>query len=128
MAVIGTMRSGVPGRVAAAGTSGICTITLRLRRCCAARTAQAHCPYHPVKLDTNRQTDCAGRMPKKDPRVDAYIAGSADFAKPILKHLRRIVHAAAPGVEETMKWSFPHFMHKGILCGMGAFKEHCTFG
>jgi uncharacterized protein YdeI (YjbR/CyaY-like superfamily) len=67
-------------------------------------------------------------MSQNDRRVDAYITKSADFAKPILKHLRRIVHAAAPDVQETMKWGFPHFMHKGILCGMGAFKEHCTFG
>ncbi len=67
-------------------------------------------------------------MPKKDPRVDAYIAKSADFAKPILKHFRKIVHAACPDAEETLKWSMPAFMYKGILCGMAAFKEHCTFG
>src|SRR5262245_61492050 len=67
-------------------------------------------------------------MASKDPRVDAYIAKSADFAKPILNHLRRIVHAACPDVEETMKWGMPHFTHKGILCGMAAFKQHCTFG
>jgi uncharacterized protein YdeI (YjbR/CyaY-like superfamily) len=42
--------------------------------------------------------------------------------------LRKLVHAGCPEVEETMKWSFPHFMHQGILCGMGAFKQHCTFG
>jgi uncharacterized protein YdeI (YjbR/CyaY-like superfamily) len=67
-------------------------------------------------------------MPKRDPRVDAYIAKSADFAKPILKHLRKLVHTACPEVEETLKWSMPAFMHKGILCGIAAFKEHCTFG
>ena len=67
-------------------------------------------------------------MPKKDPRVDAYIAKSADFAKPILKHLRKLVHIACPDVEETLKWSMPAFMYKGILCGIAAFKEHCTFG
>ncbi len=33
-----------------------------------------------------------------------------------------------PDVEETMKWSFPNFMYKGILCSMAAFKEHCAFG
>jgi uncharacterized protein YdeI (YjbR/CyaY-like superfamily) len=38
------------------------------------------------------------------------------------------VHAACPEVEEAMKWSFPHFMYKGMLCGMAAFKEHCAFG
>ena len=67
-------------------------------------------------------------MPKKDPRVDAYIAKSADFAKPILKQIRKIVHAGCPEAEETIKWQFPTFMYKGMLCGMAAFKEHCTFG
>ena len=67
-------------------------------------------------------------MPRKDPRVDAYIAKSAEFAKPVLKQLRKLVHTACPDVEETLKWSMPAFMYKGILCGMAAFKEHCTFG
>src|SRR5574341_1172707 len=67
-------------------------------------------------------------MGKKDPRVDAYIAKSEDFAKPILAHLRKLVHTACPEVEETMKWSFPHFDYKGMLCSMASFKEHCAFG
>ncbi len=68
-------------------------------------------------------------MPKKDPRIDAYINKSHDFAKPILKHLRSLVHAACPDAEETMKWSFPHFDYKGeMMCSMAAFKEHCAFG
>ena len=67
-------------------------------------------------------------MGKRDPRVDAYIEKSVDFAKPILAHLREVVHAACPQVEETMKWSFPHFMYNGMMCGMAAFKQHCTFG
>jgi uncharacterized protein YdeI (YjbR/CyaY-like superfamily) len=67
-------------------------------------------------------------MGKKDPRVDAYIAEAADFAKPILQHLRAVVHAHCPEVEETLKWSMPSFIYQGILCGMAAFKAHCTFG
>ncbi len=67
-------------------------------------------------------------MGKRDPRVDAYIAKSADFAKPILRHIRGLVHAACPVVEETLKWSFPHFVHEGMLCHMAAFKGHCLFG
>ena len=31
-------------------------------------------------------------MPATDARVDAYIAKSADFAQPILSHLRKLVH------------------------------------
>ena len=67
-------------------------------------------------------------MATKDPRVDAYIAKAADFAKPILKHLRKVVHAGCPQVQETLKWSMPHFDYKGVMCGMAAFKEHCAFG
>lgn len=67
-------------------------------------------------------------MGTRDPRVDAYIARSAEFARPILTHLREVVHAACPEVEETLKWSMPSFTYKGLLCGMAAFKAHCTFG
>src|SRR5688500_958191 len=68
-------------------------------------------------------------MPTKDPRIDAYIAKSADFAKPILEHIRAIVHAACPDCVETMKWSFPHFDYNGaMMCSMASFKSHCAFG
>jgi uncharacterized protein YdeI (YjbR/CyaY-like superfamily) len=66
-------------------------------------------------------------MATKDPRLDAYIAKSADFARPILHHLRLLVHKVCPEVEETMKWSFPHFDYKGIMCSMASFKQHCAF-
>ena len=68
-------------------------------------------------------------MPSHDPRVDAYIAKSADFARPILEEIRARVHAACPQVEETIKWGMPSFVHAGaILCGMAAFKQHASFG
>ena len=67
-------------------------------------------------------------MGTRDPRVDAYIEKSAEFARPILTQLRETVHVACPGVDEAMKWSFPHFMYKGMLCSMAAFKQHCAFG
>jgi uncharacterized protein YdeI (YjbR/CyaY-like superfamily) len=63
-----------------------------------------------------------------DKRVDAYIANSAEFAQPILEHLRQLVHRACPEVEETIKWRFPCFMYKGMLGSMASFKQHCTFG
>ncbi len=67
-------------------------------------------------------------MPVTDPRIDAYIERSADFAKPILEHIRKLVHKACPDVEEKIKWSMPHFDHKGPLCHMASFKQHCAFG
>ncbi len=61
-------------------------------------------------------------------RVDAYIARSAEFARPILERLRRLFHRACPEVEEAIKWGVPHFDHKGIMAGMAAFKKHVGFG
>jgi uncharacterized protein YdeI (YjbR/CyaY-like superfamily) len=42
--------------------------------------------------------------------------------------LRNLVHAACPKVEETIKWGFPNFEYKGLMCNMAAFKQHCAFG
>ena len=63
-----------------------------------------------------------------DPRIDAYIEKQGDFAKPILMHLRELVHAAAPQVTEAVKWGMPFFDYKGPVCQMAAFKEHAAFG
>ena len=68
-------------------------------------------------------------MGTRDPRVDAYIARSADFARPILTHLRDVVHAACPAAEETIKWGMPFFAYDGgLLANMASFKAHCAFG
>ncbi|MES2097667.1 MAG: YdeI/OmpD-associated family protein [Pseudomonadota bacterium] len=65
----------------------------------------------------------------RDPRVDAYIDRQADFARPILGHIRELIHAHAPPVEETIKWSMPFFTYKGeLLANMAAFKAHASFG
>ena len=67
-------------------------------------------------------------MSSFDPRIDAYIAKSADFAQPVLEHLRELIHKVCPEVEETIKWGMPSFEYKGLFCGFAAFKNHCTFG
>jgi uncharacterized protein YdeI (YjbR/CyaY-like superfamily) len=63
-----------------------------------------------------------------NPAVDAYIAKSAEFARPILSKIRQLFHEACPNIQEEMKWSFPHFVYKGIVGSMAAFKQHATFG
>ncbi|MDP3443106.1 MAG: YdeI/OmpD-associated family protein [Ignavibacteria bacterium] len=65
---------------------------------------------------------------KANNQIDVYISKSADFAKPILEHLRELVHSACPDIEEKIKWGFPHFDYKGPLCHMAGFKQHCAFG
>ena len=67
-------------------------------------------------------------MPSYDKRIDAYIEKSAEFAQPVMVHLRDLVHKACPEVAETLKWRMPSFEYKGLLCGFAAFKQHCTFG
>ena len=68
-------------------------------------------------------------MGKRDPRVDAYIARAMPFARPILEHIRTLVHAACPKTVETLKWGAPTFMYADeMLCSIAAFKAHATLG
>ena len=68
-------------------------------------------------------------MPAYNKAIDAYISKSANFAKPVLEHLRELIHNACPDVEEKIKWGMPHFDYKNeMMCGMAAFKQHCAFG
>ena len=63
-----------------------------------------------------------------DPGVDEYIQKAGDFAKPMLRLFRTVVHEGCPGVEEAIKWRTPAFLYNGkILFSMAAFKEHCRF-
>jgi uncharacterized protein YdeI (YjbR/CyaY-like superfamily) len=63
----------------------------------------------------------------RDPRIDAIIDKAGDFAKPILEHWRALVHRTVPGIEETLKWSMPHFVYKGKnIAAMAPFKAHCA--
>jgi uncharacterized protein YdeI (YjbR/CyaY-like superfamily) len=67
-------------------------------------------------------------MAPRPPRGAASIPNAAYFAQPILTHLREVVHAACPDVQETMKWSMPFFDYHGVMCNMAAFRQHATFG
>lgn len=67
-------------------------------------------------------------MGKRDKRLDEYIMDSPEFAQPILKHIRELMHETCPDIEETMKWSHPHFDYHGIMSSMATFKAHMSFG
>lgn len=58
--------------------------------------------------------------------VEAYIASASEFARPICTKLREIVHKAAPKLEEGIKWGSPNYKGNGLVCSIGAFKEHVT--
>lgn len=63
-----------------------------------------------------------------DTNIEKYISESQDFAKPILNHLRQLIHDTIPEVEEKIKWGMPAFEYKGPICHFAAFKNHCVFG
>jgi len=68
-------------------------------------------------------------MGQREKKIDDYILKSADFAKPVLMHIREVMHKACPDVVEAWKWSFPFFMYKNsLLCNMASFKQHCSMG
>jgi uncharacterized protein YdeI (YjbR/CyaY-like superfamily) len=67
-------------------------------------------------------------MPNKSKEVDAYIAKSPEFARPILTKIRDSFHQGCPALEEKLKWSVPSFEYKGMMGGMAAFKHYVTFG
>jgi uncharacterized protein YdeI (YjbR/CyaY-like superfamily) len=67
-------------------------------------------------------------MGAHDRRLDAYIAKAAEFAQPILDHIRELVHKGCPEVQEQIKWGMPYFTYKGMMCHMAAFKSHCAMG
>ncbi len=64
----------------------------------------------------------------RNPAVDAYIAKSPDFAKPILAHVRKLMHKGCPRIEESIKWGVPAFEREGIVAMMAAFRKHVAFG
>src|SRR5207237_8905598 len=67
-------------------------------------------------------------MSQRYPSVDAYLRRAPAFAQPIIEHLREVVHAACPEVEECITWTCPFFVYRGPVCAVAAFKAHCRIG
>ncbi len=60
-----------------------------------------------------------------DPRVDAYIDALPDWQQAICPEVRDLVHAADPGVTETIKRTKqPYFVLQGNICALLAAKDH----
>jgi len=62
---------------------------------------------------------------RSDSRVDEYIGRLPDWQQAICQHVRELVHAADPEVEETIKRSVrPYFVLRGNICALLAAKDH----
>ncbi|HTF53762.1 MAG TPA: DUF1801 domain-containing protein [Pseudonocardia sp.] len=60
-----------------------------------------------------------------DPRVDAYIEALPEWQQAICRDVRDLVHAADPGVAETIKRTVrPYFVLEGNICALLAAKDH----
>ena len=60
-----------------------------------------------------------------DPRVDAYIDALPAWQQAIYRQVRDLVHAADPGVTETIKRTTrPCFVLNGNICALQAAKDH----
>jgi hypothetical protein len=66
--------------------------------------------------------------PRRDPRVDDYIAHLSGWQQGVCQQIRDLVHAADPGVQETIKRSvLPYFVLDGNICALLAAKTHVNF-
>jgi len=60
-----------------------------------------------------------------DPRVDAYIDALPSWQQQICRRVRDLVHAADPGVAETIKRTRqPYFVLDGNICALLAARDH----
>jgi hypothetical protein len=57
-------------------------------------------------------------------QIDRKIAGLADWRGKELARLRKIINEADPGLREEWKWGTPVWTHNGLVCAVGAFKDH----
>jgi len=61
---------------------------------------------------------------KPSEQIDQQIADAAGWRGETLAKLRRLIHDADPDIREEWKWSTAVFSHNGMVCSIGAFKDH----
>src|SRR3954451_16239127 len=62
---------------------------------------------------------------RRDPRVDAYIAGLPEWQQAICSGLRELIHHADVEMRETIKRSDrPYFVLEGNVCALLAARDH----
>lgn len=57
--------------------------------------------------------------------IDGFLAKQPPHLREILDELRRLVEAAAPEAESSLKWGMPFFSVNGaMMCALGAHRAH----
>src|SRR5262245_23961274 len=56
--------------------------------------------------------------------ITKQIAELDDWRGAIYARLRKVILGAAPGITEEWKWGTAVWSHNGLVCSVGAFKDH----
>jgi hypothetical protein len=57
-------------------------------------------------------------------QITQHIESLRDWRGKHLASLRKLILKAAPELTEEWKWGTPVFSHAGLVCAIGAFKDH----
>lgn len=56
--------------------------------------------------------------------IDKQIADLPDWRGKMVARLRKLIHEADPSITEEWKWGTAVWSRDGLVCAVGAFKEH----
>ena len=56
--------------------------------------------------------------------ITQQIADLPDWRGQLFARLRQLILEAAPDIKEEWKWDTAVWSHKGLVCAVGAFKDH----
>ena len=56
--------------------------------------------------------------------IDQQIADLPDWRGQMFAHLRQLIHEADPRLIEEWKWGTAVWTYNGLVCAVGAFKDH----
>lgn len=56
--------------------------------------------------------------------IDKQIASLPDWRGELITRLRALIHEADPDIVEEWKWETGVWTHNGMVCAVGAFKDH----
>jgi hypothetical protein len=56
--------------------------------------------------------------------IDEQIAGLPDWRGQLYARLRKLIHETDPNLAEEWKWNTAVWAYNGMVCAVGAFKDH----
>ena len=65
-------------------------------------------------------------MTPVDIGTEKMLSGKTDSIKELFFTLRQVIVEVDDSIVESIKWGMPHFDYEGIMCGVGAFKNHVS--